>query len=527
MPELDAIAPHSGPHERHLAAGSTAQQVTLVAGTLTSFVVITALARTLSLSEFGAYGLLISLPTYVLFAQGSIETVTVKAIAQARDEFDRDRAFTTALCLYALYGTVAALLIVFGGTALLSVLAITPSLHDQAQLSLVALAVVNLIGWPIKTALDSLRGRGRFVLAATAEALGYLTYGALLLVALLLSAPLWTLVGLGGAIALLIGLWAVAALLFARLPTRLRLSTLSLHYVRSFASTSLVLLIFGASDLVIYSFDRTILGLYRPVAAVGLYEGPIRAHNLLRGLQGALAFTVVTAAAGYAATGDQPRLRELLLRGTRYVAIVMMPFTIVFMTLSRPILEVWLGPRFVPAAGAMTIFVSYWLLGGSGVGLSMMIACGRMKVIVIYSLTVAVCNLGLSLALAPSLGLDGIVIGTSLPYALMLPVFACLVCRVFSVSVIEYVREGFAVAFAAGAVLAGCELLGRAVLPLERPALLLTIIALGLVGYAFGVYRLGLKPRERLLVRTTLAGARRWLTSLPAEIAAVWPSRAA
>jgi O-antigen/teichoic acid export membrane protein len=527
-PSSEDVSSESGAHERHLAAGSTAQQVTLVTGMFTGFVIVTTLARTLSLNEFGAYSLLISLPTYLFFAQGSVETVTVRAIAQARDQVDRDRAVTTAVCLYALFGTLAAMLIVFGGMALLQVLAIAPGLHHQAQLGLAALAVVNLIGWPVKATQDSLRGSGQFTLAAAAEALGYVTCGVLVIAALLLSAPLWILVCLGGAASLLIGLWATVVVIFVRLPIRVRTSTLSWPYLRSFLLMSLVLLISGISDLVIYSLDRTILSLYRPVRTVGLYEGPIRAHNLLRGLQAALSYTVIAAAAGYLAADDQPRLRELLLRGTRYVAIVMMPFTVVFMILSRPILDVWLGPRFASAAGAMTIFVSYWiLLGGSSVGLSMMIAAGRLRTIVVYSMVVAALNLALSLALAPSLGLDGVVIGTSLPYALTLPIFAYLVCRVFGVTLREYAREGFTVAYTAGAILAGGELLGRVLLPLEQPILLVTVIVLGLAGYGVGVYRFGLLPRERLLIRTTLMGARRRLASLPAEISAAWLARSA
>jgi O-antigen/teichoic acid export membrane protein len=516
----------SGSHERSLAAGAAAQQVTLVTSTITMFLVFTLMAHTLSLGELGAYGLLISLPTYLLFAQGTVESAAVRSIAQARDQFDRDRAFTTALCLYTLYGVIAALLIALGGTALLNAVTITPGLHEQARLSILGLAVVNLIGLPVKTALDSVRACGRFVLAAAAEALAYVTFGALMLVALLVSAPLWMLVVLGGSLSLLIGLWALAALILVRIPIRPRLSTLSLSYTRAFASMSLLLLVSSVGDLVTYSLDRTILGLFRPVATVGLYEGPIRAHNLLRTVQAALVMTVMASAAGYVAVQDRLRLRELLLRGTRYVAIMMMPFTILLMTLSGPILQVWLGPHFAPAAGAMTIFVSYWLvLGGGSVGVGMLIAAGRMRTLAIYSTVGALLNLGISLALTPSLGLDGVVLGTSLPGFVMGPVFACIVCRAFAVPVVTYVREGLAVAYTAGALLAGAELLARALLPLQRPALLIGMIALGLSGYAIGVYRLGLSPRERLLARTTLKGARSWVASLPASIASLAPAR--
>ncbi len=470
--------------------------------------VITALARSLTLSAFGVYGLLISLPAYLLFAQGSVETVVIRALAQARSQLDRDRAFTTGVCVYAGLGLLAGLLIIFGGSALLGLFNITRSLHRQAELGLLALGLVNLVGWPAKTAQDLLRGSGKFVMAAATEALGYVTCGVLVLIALMLSAPLWVIVGLGGAISLMVGVWATVALFLTALPVRVSSATLSRSFTRSFLSSSLLLFAGGISDLVIYSLDRAILGIYRPVATIGLYEGPVRAHNLLRQLQGALVLTVMPAAATYLAEGDHLRLRELLLRGTRYVAIVMMPFTIVLMTLAGPILEVWLGRRFLPAAGAMTMLVSYWLLlGGSSVGMCMLIAAGRIRTLVSYSIAVAALNLALSLVLTPSLGLDGVVIGTSLPYVLAAPVFTIIVCRAFAVPVRDYLREGFAVPAIGGCLLASGELLTRALLPIERPAILTSSIVLGLGGYALGVYRLGMRPRERLLVRTMLTAA--------------------
>jgi O-antigen/teichoic acid export membrane protein len=514
-PVAPARQHESGVHERHLATGTIAQQITLVVSTLTMLAVITILARTLSLSEFGLYGLLVTIPTYLLFAQGSVETAAIKAIAAARGQHERDRAITAALGVYACFGLLAALFIVFGGTALLGVFDIGRGLQEEARQGLLALGIVNVVAWPVKTAQDALRGSGQFVASAVTEAVAYVTFGVFMALALVLSAPLWVVVGLGGAIPLLIGLWSLVALLAVRLPLRLRYSTVSLSYTRSFLEVSFYLLLTGLADLVIYSLDRMILGAYRSVATVGLYEGPVRAHNLLRQLQAALVLTVMPAAAGYVAVGDHRRLQELLLRGTRYIALAMMPLTVTFMVLAGPILEVWLGPRFSTAATAMTILVSYWLFaGGSSVGLTMMIAAGRVRTIAVYAGVTAALNLSISLALAPSLGLVGVVIGTSLPYFLLLPVFARLACRTFAVSMGDYLREGFSIAFAAGAMLATFELLASVALPIDRGEVLLATILVGIAGYVSVVYRIGLRSSERLLVRTVLTEARGRLRSL-------------
>jgi O-antigen/teichoic acid export membrane protein len=511
MPAVASEEPpeRSGAHEQQLAAGTIAQQAALIVSSLTMLAILTAIARTTSLSEFGVYGLLISIPTYLLFAQGSVEAAAVRAIAQARDRHERDRALTTALSVYACFGVLAALLIVFGGSALLGLFRIPPGLHQEAQRGLIALGVANVAGWPAKTALDMLRGNRCFFASAAAEVGGYVTFGVLVGVALALSGPLWLIVGLGGTAPLLVGLWSAVGLLVVRLPLRVRPATLSLAYTKAFLKISFYLLLGGVTDIVVYSLDRTILGLYWPVSTVGLYEGPVRAHNLIRQFQSALMLTVMPAAAAYVAAGDRLRLQELLVRGTRYVTLAVTPLVVTFMVLAGPILEVWLGRRFGPAAPAMTIFVSYWLAAaGLGVGQTMMLAVGRMKILVAYAVTVAALNLAISLALTPSLGLQGVVIGTSLAYMLLVPVSVHIVCRTFAVSIGEFLLEGFAVAAAAGAVLALFDLAARAVLPLENPYMLLATIAVGLLGYALGVYRAVLRRSERLLVRSLGSAAR-------------------
>jgi O-antigen/teichoic acid export membrane protein len=505
----DEPRPESGAQERHLAAGAIAQQVTMGIGTITMLGVVTALGRTLSLSEFGVYGLLVSIPTYLIIAQASVEIAVIKAIAEAGGQYDRDRAVTTAAALYAGFGLLTGLFIVFGGWALLGVFNISNALRADARLGLVVLGMINLLGWPAKTAQDVLRGSHRFVASACSEAVAYVMFGVSMTAAIVLQAPLWMIAGLGGSLSLLIGVAATVTLLALRLPYRLRASTLSLSHTRTFFSISTYLFVTGIADLVIYSFDRAVLGAFRPIATVGLYEGPVRAHNLLRQLQGTLVLNVLPAAAMYIATGDRIRQRDLLIRGTRYVMLTVTPLTVTLMVFAGPILEVWLGPRFAPAATAMAILVSYWLVGAaSAVGGAMLIAAGRVRVVAIFVSCVAVVSLLLSLLLTPPLGLDGVVLGTSIPNTLMIPIIVVIYCRTFDVRVRTLLREAFLPAYATGAMLALVELVALVELPLGRAPFLLAIAVFAIGAYATIVYSMWLRPQERRLIHTLLTGMR-------------------
>jgi O-antigen/teichoic acid export membrane protein len=505
----------SGAHERHLASGAIAQQATMVISTLTMLGVVTALGRTLSLSEFGVYGVLISIPAYMLLAQASVEGAAVRAIAQSRDQLDRDRAYTTATVLYSGFGLLTALMVTFGGRLLLGVFDISSGLRVDAQLGLVLIGLVNLLAWPLKSHLDLLRGSQRFVPAALAEAIACVAFGALMGSAVALGEPLWIVAGVGGSMPLLIGAAATVLVLALRLPHRLRLGVLSLTYTRSFMSISAYLFISGIADLIIYALDRAVLGAFRPVATVGLYEGPIRAHNLVRQLQGTLVLTVMPASAAYLVSEDSERLRDLLVRGTRYVMLLTLPLTVTFMVLAAPILYVWLGPSFLPAASAMTILVGYWTIGAaSAVGGAMLVAAGRVRLVAVYITCVAVFSLGLSLALTPPFGLDGLVLGTTIPNGLAVPVILWVYCRTFAVPATVLIREALLPAYLAGLAMAALELLGSHLLPVYRTVPLVCLVTVALAGYAAIVYRAWLRPSERLLMRTVLSGAVRRVASV-------------
>ena len=120
-----------------------------------------------------------------------------------------------------------------------------------------------------------------------------------------------------------------------------------------------------AAAAAIFTLNRAILGLFESAATIGLYEGPVRAHNLLRSLGAATTVTVLPTAARYTAAGDERRLRELTLRGARYSLALAVPLTVTGMVLAGPILDAWLGDDFEEGGTAMAILLSHWLLSGA------------------------------------------------------------------------------------------------------------------------------------------------------------------
>ncbi len=496
----------SGEHERRLAIGTILQQISQVFSVVVMLAVITVLARRLTLTEFGTYGLLVSLTAYVFFVQSSIETLGVKAIAEAPGQRERNRAFSTALSVYVVAGGVAAALIAVGGISLLGLLNVPAALQHQARVGVLILAAVTFVGWPAKTFQDVLRASHELAAYSAAEISALLILGSLLMSLALADAPLWALVGVGGSAPLAIGLAAAALVTLRGLPFRFTREGLERDSLRRFLRPSGYLLLGGISDLVLYVLDRAILSAFRSPATLALYEGAVRPHNLLRQLNGTFAIASLPTAASYLRANDRSRLRDLLLRGTRYALATIVPLTLVFMILAQPILEVWLGSEYKAGALAMTILASYWLFhSNTVVAGGMLLAAGRVRQLVAWSVAVAAFNLTLSLALTPWLGLNGLVIGTAVPFAVLFPVYMVIVVSTFPVTLSDFAREAWLPAYATGAVVSCALLVLRFTVVLDTVPKVVGAVVLGLGSYWTIYYAFWLRPHERDLVKNLIS----------------------
>lgn len=492
----------SGSQERHLALGTLAQQGSTVAWTLAMLVVTTAVARSRSLAEFGVYGLLTSFTTYLLLAQISVESAAIKSLGEAQDEDGRSRAFTLAASLYVVGGLLTGLIVVGVGMGVLGVLDIPARLMGEARESLAALGIVMVLGWPLKVFQDVLRGSQHFVPAAIAEIAASFAFLSIGVVLVALEAPLWSLVAVGGSQPALMGAAGAVTVIARRMRPTFDRASLRRAEARSFLGLSGTMFGLGITDLFVYSLDRLVLGLFRPVATIGLYEGPVRAHNLVRQLNGTLATTVLPAASSYLGARDAQKTRDLFVRGTRYVVAAVVPMTVVLMVLARPILVSWLGPKFGPAGLALTLFVSYWLVASTTtVAGPMLVAAGSARVLLRYASILAVANLALSLALTPLIGLEGVVIGTALPNFLIAPAILRLALETFGASVGELARRVWIPAFSLAAVLATALLVVRIVAAPRGVGEVGAICVAALLAYWGAYAALWLDPGERALAR--------------------------
>jgi O-antigen/teichoic acid export membrane protein len=348
---------------RLVASGALLQQVAQASGLLALLVIVTLLARDLSVRQLGAYGLIASLAGYLLVLRNSVASAAVRAMAGAAEGEERASVYVVARRLYALVGVATGLLIA-GVAVLVAGTVLHGALASDARAGGLGLGVITAVGIAASIQLDRLRAERMFATAAGTEIAAVAIYLVLMVALIVADVSLSVIIALSGLLPLLSG--AISGVVVRRRGLAERpAGDAGRRHSATIVPTAGWLLVIELSNLAMYASGRIILAAVRTPRAVGLYEGPVRAHNLLYALAGALAVPTVPTASRYVASADERRLHELAVRGSRYTLALFVPLCVTLMVMSKPIIGVWLGDRYTDGANAMTILVSYWLVYGA------------------------------------------------------------------------------------------------------------------------------------------------------------------
>jgi O-antigen/teichoic acid export membrane protein len=465
MIEFDPLALADGGHGERLARGALLQQGAQIIRLVGGLVVVTVLAHRLTFAALGTYTILLSMITYVMFVKSSVMNAAIVGVARAVGERRADRldvVVSTGLAVYLVIGVVSGAALCGIGLAVLPSLNIPRGLYHAARLGVVGLSLATLLSWPLQIFDDLLRGLQRFAAVSALEIFAMVVYVAGALIMIFGGAPVWMLVTWNASIPLLMGLACLLALRALRVHVTVARGAITRAELRRFGGFSGMLMLGGVADLAVYSVDRFALSAIRSPAAVGRYEGPLGAQNMIRYLNGVLSAPVVPIATALLAAGDIARVQELFVRGLRYTYAATVPLSVTMIVYSAPILQLWLGDRFGSTGTAASVFCAWWLIGSStGMVGTTLVAAGRTRRLVAGSWIAGIVNAALVFALTPSLGLYGPIIASLTAFGATLICTLPTAMRVADVGWSDSVRRAWLPAFSVGAGLAGLLLVLR------------------------------------------------------------------
>jgi O-antigen/teichoic acid export membrane protein len=413
-----------------------------------NFVVIAFAINRLGSQAYGVWVLALSFSItagYLSIADLGLQQGIVKYVADAEGVRDTERiSRVVSSAIAVLAGLAVIAIVILLGLAVVAghLFNIPDSLQSPFRLLFVLLAVEAGFGLPSLAFVGLLEGLQRYPLIRLVE-FSRQVVTACLVFAVLLSGGgvVWFGVAMtAGSVIATAGFYVAAA----RALPGLRLSPrhVSLATLRPLAAFSMWIFLARINGVIWRQMDKIIL------AAV-LVSTVLTGYEVAARIQGAAAFAlaftasaVVPATATLAAEGSTERLRDLLLRGTRYTMAVCLPITIAAMILAKPLIVGWVGPDYSDMAAATQLFLGYQLIvSAASIANTMLVGLGRVRSVTFYASVAVLVNLALSIILVHPWGVRGVIAGTLVGYGITAPLYIRLTLRELDLDLRRFMRE--------------------------------------------------------------------------------------
>ncbi|MCK4326246.1 oligosaccharide flippase family protein [bacterium] len=208
---------------------------------------------------------------------------------------------------------------------------------------------------------------------------------------------------------------------------------------RKIFSFSIYLFLIGITGVIILNVDDLVIGALVSVSAIAIYKVSYNLQTILRTINGIIGGPLYTLCAEMEGASEYEKQRTLLLKGTKYMTLLVLPMILIIIIFSKPFILNWVGESFREAILPAQVLLFFWLFNITlEVGTGALVAKGIVQPILWIAIANATCNLALSLVLTRYLGILGVALGTTIPMVLInFPLIMSLVLRTLKVKFIE------------------------------------------------------------------------------------------
>jgi O-antigen/teichoic acid export membrane protein len=171
-------------------------------------------------------------------------------------------------------------------------------------------------------------------------------------------------------------------------------------------------------------FDRAILVLFVPIAALGIYNAAWTAFSVLLGISSALGSVLFPAYSSLQEMADPQKSREAIRLAVRYSNFILLPLALGMVAVASPALTLFVGRSYASGAVPLMIFSGAFAVANIGITALSPVLWAREKTFLSAMITIVSVIIGLGAAyfLLPSLG----IVGASAARALAMVILAAL-----------------------------------------------------------------------------------------------------
>jgi O-antigen/teichoic acid export membrane protein len=283
--------------------------------------------------------------------------------------------------------------------------------------------------------------------------------------------------------------------------------------LREVTGFSVFLLVIEIATKINFTSDTVVIGAFLGTSAVAVWAVGARLVAGVRSLSTAMSRFLFPMIVDSAALGNTPRLRAVLVQGTRLSLAVVIPLAVTLSLLADVLVEVWVGTGFEDSALIVRILAAVVIVRiGTSTSYSVLKGADGHRFAAACSVGAAVTNLALSIIFVQYFGLAGVALGTLVPAVAVSTLFVFpAACRRADLPLWRAFRSAVWPAFWPAIPLAGCVLATRYLLP-PGWAMIMAASAIGGAVYLAAFALLALRHEER-----------RWYVRKVSEVVR-WPS---
>lgn len=405
--------------------------------------------RALGQEQYGTWILVASVTSYLSMLALGVPMATVRFVARsaaAADHAELNRAVGSCMGLYLMIGLASALVGLGLFFAFDAIYTVPPAYASQARWAF-AIVVFNVsVSFIGQLPYGILSAHHEFVTRNYVQ-VSSLTLK-LLLTLLLLSwraSFLWL-----ALIQLLLFVFefTVATRIVRRRWPHIRLSLRDFDpsMVRQILGFSLYVMLLNVGGQLVFQTDALVIGAYLPVETIPLFTVAASLAVYLMEFVIGIGAVVMPMAASLQAKGDLAQVREIFLKWSKITVSLTFAACLFLIVLGPRFLGWWIGPQFEAPAGEVLqilMLANLVFLPVRGVALPLLMGLGKPRVPALAFLGVGLLNLGMSLWLVRSVGLNGVAIGTAVPNILFAVVVLWLAGRELEVGILTYLGYAF------------------------------------------------------------------------------------
>ncbi len=380
---------------------------------LTPFIV-----HALGLQQYGMWAVVGSLAGYLGLLDFGLGSAFVKFLSEFIEQGHHARArqvLTFGITFYVLFGIVLAVPIAFAAPFIVHLFKMPADQYAGATHIFYALFGLLVASMTLGMPGAAIIAMQRMDLVSRNNFTGYLAYAVATVVFVKLGWGIWGVIG-GQAVQIFASAvlqWVTAFRVFGPLlHNPLRIERDIMKRMLGFGGWTQL-----TSILNIISLDvgRFISAGVVSVASVSYYELGSKLSFFSKSMPGYLLGAIMPSAAAADARGDNAALERLYSNGTVYSMFATLGIGGLMIGASGPIVRVWLGEAY-PYISSIIFWlgIGYAISGLTGVGTTILRACGRPNVESYYTGISAFVNLASTAVLARTFGIVGVAAGTAL-----------------------------------------------------------------------------------------------------------------